>query len=262
MSETRVICFANNKGGSGKSTTCSNVGYGLTELGKKVLLIDGDMQMNLSLSLFDEEKVLGFAQSEKNLYEGIKRQDDLTDYIVSSPYENLDLIPSSTLMSSIEYELFTKWQREFILKKGLKHIVESGTYDYILIDAPPTLGGWVMNILCASDEVILPVEATPWGLFGLGNMFEFLEEVRQIAPELRLGGIVITKVDTRKNYFKQTLDTLKELDDVKVFDTYIRVDSGIEWSQDNNVPVIAYRKSSRSAGEYMELTKEIVGQDR
>lgn len=262
MSETRVICFANNKGGSGKSTTCSNVGYGLTELGKKVLLIDGDMQMNLSLSLFDEEKVLEFAQSEKNLYEGIKRQDDLTDYIVSSPYENLDLIPSSTLMSSIEYELFTKWQREFILKKGLKHIVESGTYDYILIDAPPTLGGWVMNILCASDEVILPVEATPWGLFGLGNMFEFLEEVRQIAPELQLGGIVITKVDTRKNYFKQTLDTLKELDDVKVFDTYIRVDSGIEWSQDNNVPVIAYRKSSRSAGEYMELAKEIAGQDR
>ena len=262
MSETRVICFANNKGGSGKSTTCSNVGYGLTELGKKVLLIDGDMQMNLSLSLFDEEKVLEFAQSEKNLYEGIKRQDDLADYILSSPYENLDLIPSSTLMSSIEYELFTKWQREFILKKGLKHIVESGTYDYILIDAPPTLGGWVMNILCASDEVILPVEATPWGLFGLGNMFEFLEEVRQIAPELRLGGIVITKVDTRKNYFKQTLDTLKELDDVKVFDTYIRVDSGIEWSQDNNVPVIAYRKSSRSAGEYMELAKEIAGQDR
>ena len=262
MSETRVICFANNKGGSGKSTTCSNVGYGLTELGKKVLLIDGDMQMNLSLSLFDEEKVLEFAQSEKNLYEGIKRQDDLTDYIVSSPYENLDLIPSSTLMSSIEYELFTKWQREFILKKGLKHIVESGTYDYILIDAPPTLGGWVMNILCASDEVILPVEATPWGLFGLGNMFEFLEEVRQIAPELRLGGIVITKVDTRKNYFKQTLDTLKEQDDVKVFNTYIRVDSGIEWSQDNNVPVIAYRKSSRSAGEYMELAKEIAGQDR
>ncbi len=262
MSETRVICFANNKGGSGKSTTCSNVGYGLTELGKKVLLIDGDMQMNLSLSLFDEELVMEFAQSEKNLYEGIKRQDDLADYILSSPYENLDLIPSSTLMSSIEYELFTKWQREFILKKGLKHIVESGTYDYILIDAPPTLGGWVMNILCASDEVILPVEATPWGLFGLGNMFEILEEVRQIAPELQLGGIVITKVDTRKNYFKQTLDTLKELDDVKVFNTYIRVDSGIEWSQDNNVPVIAYRKSSRSAGEYMELAKEIAGQDR
>ena len=250
MKKTKTICFANNKGGSGKSTTCSNVGYGLRELGYKVLLIDGDMQLNLSLSLFDEDQVLAFAQSEKNLYEGLKRQDDLSDYIVHSAYEGLDLIPSSTLMSSIEYELFTKWQREFILRKCLKQVKESGAYDYILIDAPPTLGGWVMNILCASDEIIIPVESTPWGLFGLGNMFEFLED-------LKLGGIVITKVDTRKSYFKQTLETLKSLEDVPVFDTYIRVDSGIEWSQDNNAPIMAYKKSSRSATEYMELTKEI-----
>ena len=240
MAKTKVICFTNNKGGSGKTTTCSNVGFGLRELGKKVLMIDGDMQLNLSLSLFDEDTVLAYAQSEKNLYEAIKRQDDLTDYIVNTKYEGLDLIPSSTLM-----------------KKGLKKIRESEVYDYILIDAPPTLGGWVMNILCASDYVILPVEASPWGLFGLGNMFEFLDSVEEIAPDLKLGGIVITKVDTRKNYFKQTLETLQELDDVKVFDTYIRVDSGIEWSQDNNAPVIAYKKSSRSAKEYMELTREI-----
>ena len=72
------------------------------------------------------------------------------------------------------------------------------------------LGGWVMNILCASDEIIIPVESTPWGLFGLGNMFEFLEEVRQITPDLKLGGIVITKVDTRKSYFKQTSGDFKE----------------------------------------------------
>lgn len=254
---TRVICFANNKGGSGKSTTCSNVGYALAQAGRRVLLIDGDMQMNLSLSLFDEDTVLGFAQGDKNLYEGIRRQDNLAEYIVHTPYEGLDLIPSSTLMSSIEYELFTKWQREYILKKGLKKTRESGEYDYILIDAPPTLGGWVMNILCASDEIIIPVEASPWGLFGLGNMFEFLDDVKEIAPDLKLGGIVITKVDTRKNYFRQTLDTLKELDDVKVFDTYIRVDSGIEWSQDNNAPVIAYKKGSRSAKEYMALAQEI-----
>ena len=257
MGNTKVICFANNKGGSGKSTTCSNVGYCLTELGKKVLLIDGDMQLNLSLSLFDEDSVLGFAQGEKNIYNAIKKQGDIRDYIVHSEYENLDLVPSSTLMSSIEYELFTKWQREFILKKCIASLKESGEYDYILIDAPPTLGGWVMNVLCASDKVIIPVESTPWGLFGLGNMFEFLEEVRQITPELEIGGILITKVDTRKSYFKQTLETLNELEGIKVFDTFIRVDSGIEWSQDNNTPIGAYKKSSRSAKEYMELAKEV-----
>lgn len=257
MRKTTVICFANNKGGSGKSTTCSNVGYCLSRLGKKVLLIDGDMQLNLSLSLFDEEQVLEFAQGEHNLYEAIRRQDDLTGYIVHSPYEDLDLIPSSTLMSSIEYELYTKWQREYILKKCLDHIRESKAYDYILIDAPPTLGGWVMNILCASDKVVIPVESTPWGLFGLGNMFEFLKEVRQIAPKLELSGIVITKVDTRKNYFRQTLETLKLLDDVKIYKTYIRVDSAIEWSQDNHAPIMAYKKGSRSAAEYQELAREI-----
>ena len=96
MAKTKVICFTNNKGGSGKTTTCSNVGFGLRELGKKVLMIDGDMQLNLSLSLFDEDTVLAYAQSDKNLYEAIKRQDDLTDYIVNTKYEGLDLIPSST----------------------------------------------------------------------------------------------------------------------------------------------------------------------
>lgn len=256
--KTQVICFANNKGGSGKSTTCANVGYGLTQMGKKVLLIDGDMQLNLSLSFFSEDEVLEFAQGNDNLYYAIKNQRDLKNYIVHTPYENLDIIPSSTLMSSIEFELFTKWQREFILKKCLSSVKESGEYDYILIDAPPTLGGWVMNILCAADAVIIPVEATPWGLFGLGNMFEFLEDVKQIAQDLKVLGIVVTKVDTRKNYFKQTFESLHDLEDIHVFDTFIRVDSSVEWSQDNNMPIMAYRKSSRSAQEYMALTEEIL----
>ena len=256
--KTQVICFANNKGGSGKSTTCANVGYALTQLGKKVLLIDGDMQLNLSLSFFSEEDVLKFAQSEENLYYAIKNQKELKNYIISTPYENLDMIPSSTLMSSIEYELFTKWQREFILKKGITSIKESEEHDYILIDTPPTLGGWVMNILCASDGIVIPVEASPWGLFGLGNMFEFLEEVKQVATDLKVLGIAVTKVDTRKSYFKQTIDSLKNLEEVPVFETYIRVDSNVEWSQDNNMPIMAYKKGSRSAQEYMLLTEEIL----
>lgn len=256
--QTQVICFANNKGGSGKSTTCSNIGAAMALEGKKVLMVDGDMQLNLSLSFFPEEEVLAMAAGEKNLYQAIRGQKDLREYIVATPYENLDLIPSSTLMSSIEYELFTKWQRELILKKCLAGIKEDVTYDYILIDAPPTLGGWVMNILCASDQVVIPVEASPWGMFGLANMFEFLGEVRQIAPDLQIMGIAVTKADTRKNYFKQTMEMLDEMEDTYVFQSCIRVDSAVEWSQDNSAPVVMYKKSSRSAKEYQALAKEVM----
>ena len=258
MKKTVTICFTNNKGGSGKSTTCSNVGAAMARAGKKVLLVDGDMQLNLSLSFFSEEKVLEMAAGEMNLYHAIGGQKDLTDYIVHTPYEGLDLIPSSTQMSSIEYELFTKWQREFILKKCLQKINAAGTYDYILIDAPPTLGGWVMNILCASDRVLVPVEASPWGMFGLANMFDFLDEVKEIAPELQVLGIVITKADTRKAYFKQTLETLKDMDGIRLLDSVIRVDSSIEWAQDASAPVVEFKKSSRSAKEYTELAEEVM----
>ncbi|MFI3212700.1 MAG: AAA family ATPase [Eubacteriales bacterium] len=257
--KTTTICFANNKGGSGKTTTCSNVGYALSELGKKVLLIDGDMQLNLSLSFFDEEEVLSYATGENNLYYGIKYQKDLSEFIIHTKYAGLDLIPSSTLMSGIEYDLFTKIQREFILKKGIQKIKDSGEYDYILIDAPPTLGGWVMNILIASDYLLIPVEASPWGLFGLANMFEFFNAMQEVSPDLELMGIAITKVDVRKNYFKQTMETLAELEGVTVFSSCVRIDSTVEWAQDNSAPVVAYKKSSRSAKEYMELAKEIDG---
>ncbi len=254
---TSVIAFVNNKGGSGKTTTCANVGYSLSTLGKRVLLIDGDMQLNLTLSYFGEEEVLDFALSGQNLYHAICGQKDLTPYVVSTPYEGVDLIPSSTLMSGMEYQLFSKWQREFILKKSLASLRKSGKYDYILIDAPPTLGGWVMNILAASDHVVLPVEASPWGLFGLANMFEFLEDARELNPALSLLGVAVTKVDMRKNYYRQTLAALRETEEVKVFDTIIRIDSEVEWAQDNSKPIMVHKKGARSAGEYLNLAKEI-----
>ena len=106
--------------------------------GKKVLMVDGDMQLNLTISFFDEEKALDFSTSEKNIHTAIKGERDFTDYVVSTAYQNLDMIPSTSLMSSVECDLFTKWQREFILRKCLKNVKESGEYDFILLDAPPT----------------------------------------------------------------------------------------------------------------------------
>ena len=256
MKQTKVICFTNNKGGSGKSTVCANLGYELSKTGKKVLLMDGDMQLNLSLSFFGEEKVLEMAENDKNLYYAIKKKDSLNDYVMETPYENLDIIPSSTLLSQIEYELFTMIQREYILKKCLDSLKKQGAYDFILIDTPPTLGTWVINILCASDYAIVPVEASPWGLFGLANMFSFLNDLQGLA-DVSVMGVLITKVDERKNYYKQTREILAEYEDIHVFDSFIHVDSSIEWAQDNSMPVSAYKKNTRSAKEFMELAKEV-----
>lgn len=250
------IAFANNKGGSGKTTSCANVGYCLWTMGKKVLLIDGDMQMNLSLSYFDEDRVLEFATSGHNLYTAILEGESLEKYIVNTDYNGLDLIPSSTLMSGMEYKLFAMEDRERRLKKSMAKILKSGKYDYILIDAPPTLGGWVTNILAAVDSVILPVEASPWGLFGLANMLDFIDEAKKINKGLELLGIALTKVDIRKNYYKQTAETLKEAE-VPVFKTIIRIDREVEWAQDNSKPIMAYKNSARSASEYLELAKEV-----
>ncbi len=258
MAKTVTICFANNKGGSGKSTTCCNMGYELSRMGYKVLLIDGDMQMNLSLSFFSEDEVLTCAQNGSNIYTAVSRQESIEDYITPTAYEGIDMVLSSSLMSGIEYELFTKWQRELILSRCLQSVKQSGKYDFILMDAPPTLGGWVMNMLCASDYLLIPVEASPWGLFGLANMFEFFSTVQGINPDVSLLGVAITKVDSRKNYFRQTIEALQSTEGVHLFENYIRVDSSIEWAQDNSKPVAAFKPSARSAKEYSALTKEVI----
>ena len=261
MKKTIAICFTNNKGGSGKSTVCANLGYELSRAGKKVLLIDGDMQMNLTLSYFDEERVLEMAESKKTIYEAVTEKKSIRDHIVHTPYERLDMVPSSTLLSQIEFQLFTMMQREYVLKKCIADVKATGEYDYILIDAPPTLGNWVVNILCASDQVIMPVEASPWGLFGLANMFDFLDSLKEIT-DTRLRGVLITKVDERKNYYRQTREVLEGYEDIPVFDTVIHVDSSIEWAEDNSVPVAVYRKSTRSAVEFNKLAVEIISSKR
>ncbi|MGN1095619.1 MAG: ParA family protein [Eubacteriales bacterium] len=258
MNKTKTIAFANNKGGSGKSTTCSNVGYALTLEGYRVLLVDGDMQQNLALSFFSEDDVLSFSESGENLYNAIKEEKSAVGFIKKTKYKNLDLLPSGALMSSSEYELYSKKDREKVVSRCLEDIKNSGDYDFILIDSPPTLGLLVMNIMCASDYLIIPIEASPWGLFGLANMFEFYENAKKINPALSLLGVAITKANDRKNYFRQTKETLSGIGGVRLFENYIKIDSNVEWAQDNSAPVLAYRRSSRSSKEYIELTKEIL----
>lgn len=255
--KTKVIAFANNKGGSGKSTSCSCIAAALGKSGKRVLCIDGDMQLNLTLSFFTEEEAFAFNQSGKNMYTLLTKDVPIKECIYPTAYENIDVLPACTLLSGVEFELFGKWQRETILRRALQSVTAEETYDYILLDAPPTLGCLVMNMLVSADYLIIPLEASPWGLFGLANMFDFVETVKTIHAQLRILGVLITKADTRKNYFKQTLEQLAELKNVHVFSTVIRRDSTVEWAQDNSKPVVFYKPSSRSAQEYTAAAQEI-----
>jgi chromosome partitioning protein len=106
--------------------------------------------------------------------------------------------------------------------------------------------------------LLIPIEASPWGLFGLANMLDFFGKAQEINKNLSLLGIAVTKADERKGYFKQTMEFLSELENVNVFKNYIRIDSTVEWAQDNSKPVLAYKKTSRSAKEYMEMAKEML----
>lgn len=256
--ETKIIAFANNKGGSGKSTTCSNIGYVLAQMGYRVLLADADMQQNLTLSFFAEEDVLSFSESGENLFTAIKNDCDATPFIRKTGYENLSLLPSGILMSGAEFELYGKKDAEMTLARVLNAAKTGGEYDFILIDSPPTLGMLVMNIMCAADYLLIPIEASPWGLFGLANMLEFFAGAKAKNPALSLLGIAVTKADERKTYFRQTMNFLSELENVHIFENYVRIDSAVEWAQDNSQPVTAYKRSSRSAKEYTEMTKEML----
>ncbi len=256
--KTRVISFANNKGGSGKTTTCSNVAYCLAERGNRVLMIDCDMQMNLSLSFLNEDRVMAYDAGENNVFHMISDKRDVHDLIVTSPYEGLDIVPSSIRLSEIEESLYGMGGDTDILSGCLKKLTGKKAYDYILLDVPPTLGLWVRNILRATDYVVIPVEASPWGLFGLANMVSYIGNVRGGRKTPEILGIVLTKVNVRKNYYKDTKEFLSDMKDIRIFDTVIRVDSNIEWAQDNSKPVCAYRKGARSAMEYEDLTDEII----
>ena len=255
---TKVICFVNNKGGSGKSTTCSSVGYALASLGQRVLLLDCDGQMNLTLSITSEEEALALASGKQNLYEAMRQSLSPLDVIVKTDYEGLDLLAASPKLARMEEELCGAYEKHYVLRKYLERIKRETTYDAILVDTPPMLGEWVMNVMCGSDGLVVPVEASPWGLFGLANMLDYYGRALELHSELDFLGVVVTKADNRKTYCKQTVETLRELPDVRVFDTIIHVDSHVEWAQEHSRPVGAYAKSCRAAKEYVSLAKEIM----
>lgn len=248
---TRLIAVSNNKGGSGKTTLTGNLGYCLSKIGKKVLLIDADMQMNLTRS-YDMS-----ADKDNSLYDALLNEKNLEDYIKKTPYENIDMIISDYMLSAIDMQLVNKTFRETLMKRIIEQLYEKNLYDYIIVDTCPFLGLLNYNILVSADYVLIPVELSAFGIEGLEPLSNFIAEVKLYNKNLEILGIIETKVDNRESTTNETRQLLRELFPNKILDSNIPVDINIKKSQFQGVPICDFDPMSRSSLAYKELAKEI-----
>lgn len=250
---TKVLTVCNNKGGCGKTSVVSGLAYALSELDddNKILLIDGDMQMNLTRSYGLER------DTEYNLNVALLDELSLEGFIKKTDYPSIDLIIADLGLSTIETVLYTKRYRETLFKRILDPVVNKGIYDYIIIDTNPTLGMLNFNILNASDYVIIPVELSAFGIDGLEILTEYINEVKKVNPNFDIAGVLQTKVDKRESITKKAEETLKTAFGDIIFESYIPIDTSIKKAQWNYVPVNVLDKNSRASKQYKNLAKEV-----
>ena len=242
-----TLALYNLKGGVGKTTSAINIGAGLNKLGKKVLLIDLDPQANLTQSL-------GLVNQQKNIYGALKGDYQLEPIVV---LPGLDVIPSTLDLSGAEIELSSEPGREYILKELIENIRSS--YDYIIIDSPPSLGLLTINSFTAADEIIIPLQAQFLAMQGLAKLVEVVEKIKsRLNKGLKIGGVFITQYDGRKVLNRDVLETINEHFKSEVFRTKIRDNIALAEAPAQGLDIFRYNLRSNGAEDYMELAKEII----
>jgi chromosome partitioning protein len=251
---TRVIAVANNKGGTGKTTTAVNLSSGLAFMkGYRVLLIDVDAQGNASMSLGVD--IEGLRYSVKDLLTG-----KMTDfrYLVWDKGNQLQVLPSNTSLKDIEAELLGSVDGRLRLKSRIAPILDE--FDYVLIDTPPTTGVFTQAALVACDEVLIPVDVGYFSLQGIRQLLEEIEKIREhFNPKLRISGILLTKFDSRTSLSKQVEQTLRKSFNQQAYKTVIRVNVDLVRAQIDRKSIFAYDPTSAGAEDYQELIDEILG---
>ncbi|MBM6825579.1 ParA family protein [Mordavella massiliensis] len=259
LSKATVMAVVNQKGGTGKTTTCENLGIGLAMKGKKVLLVDTDPQASLTICLGHPvpdqlsptlSDVMGKILLEQPIAPG--------EGILHHP-EGVDLMPANIELSGLEVSLVNAMSRETILRQYLDTVKQN--YDFILLDCMPSLGMLTVNALAAADNVLIPVQAAYLPAKGLEQLLQTINKVRrQINPKLKIEGILLTMVDSRTNYSKEISSLIRENygGKLKVYKTDIPRSVRAEEISAEGTSIFKHDPKGKVADAYRVLTKEVL----
>lgn len=250
----RVIAIVNQKGGVGKSTTAVNLGAYMALAGKKILLIDIDPQGNASSGVGVDKRSI-----ERCMYSVLIEGERLERIILPTEVANLDVAPATIELAGAEIELVSTISREFRLKRAIEGILPR--YDYVLIDAPPSLGLLTINGLTASHSVLVPIQCEYYALEGLSQLVSTIAMVQEhLNPELEWEGVVMTMYDARTNLSHQVMEDVQNYfqSQVKVYNSIIPRNIKLSEAPSFGQPIAIYDDKSKGALAYEGLAQEVL----
>src|SRR5215470_623437 len=252
-----IIAVANQKGGVGKTTTTANLGAALALRGRRVLLVDLDPQGNLT-SAFGLEKDVQQTVAESLLDRRVPLPvvPVANGATVDPNARHLSVVPAAVGLASAEAQLMNKLGRELRLRDQLLNVGD--TYDYIMIDTPPSLGVLTINALVAASRVIIPTEARFFSLQGLQMLEESIEEILYLNPRLEVLGILLSKMDRRLKEERQVAQYLRQRWGVRVFGTEVATNSKILEAGSAGTSVFHYQGAEKAVELYLALADEVI----
>jgi chromosome partitioning protein len=259
----RIIAIANQKGGVGKTTTAVNTAASLAALEKSVLLVDMDPQGNASQGLgineVQEVDILEALELAENPEE--VNQESIQQFILKSSIEYLSIIPSSSTLASMESELVNAPHRNTRLRILLQAV--RNQYDYIIIDAPPSLGYLTINVLGAADGVVIPVQCEYYALQGLAELLSTIRSVQKNFNEsLEVDGALLTMYDKRLSLANQVAEDVRSSFTGLVYESVIPRNVKLGEAPSHGLPVILHDITSQGAQSYMDFAKELIKQEK